>query len=84
MGETTTLTVELSAETKAALAALAEATGRSEALLTSEAIQRYLEYDAWYVAEVEQALREADAGDFATEEEVDATFTRLQAKYRKL
>jgi predicted transcriptional regulator len=78
------LTLQLPEETQAGLEALAEVTGRDPGQLVLEAVQRYLEYDAWFVAEMEQAVREADADDFATEEEVEATFRRLHAKYRAL
>jgi RHH-type transcriptional regulator, rel operon repressor / antitoxin RelB len=42
----------------------------------AEAVEAWLETDAWHRAEIEEALAEADAGDFATEEEVEATFAK--------
>lgn len=65
-----TLTIRLSEEIKQSLDRLAEATGRTKSYLALDAIQRYLEQEAWQVAEIQQALKEADAGDFATSAEV--------------
>jgi predicted transcriptional regulator len=33
--------------------------------------------NAWHIAEIEAGLAEADAGDFASDEEVKATLARL-------
>ncbi len=79
MAKSTTLTVRVPAEMKRSLEELAKATGRSQGWLTLDAVQRYLTVESWQVAEIRQALDEADAGDFATDEEVDATFERLGA-----
>ena len=51
------------------LAALADATGRTKSFLAIQAIQDFVEREAWQVAEVKKGLAEADSGDFATEEE---------------
>ena len=51
------------------LGALAEATGRTKSFLAVQAIQDFVEREAWQVAEIKKALNEADAGDFATDEE---------------
>ncbi|MCT7656794.1 CopG family ribbon-helix-helix protein [Oceanimonas sp. NS1] len=55
---------------------LAKATGRTKSWLAGQAIQDYLAREAWQIAEIEQALREADAGDFADEADVAARFKR--------
>lgn len=61
---------------------LAAATGRSKSWIASEAIRRYVELESWQVAEIQQAIKEADAGDFATDEKVAATFKRLKRNAR--
>jgi len=66
----TTLSIRLPDDTKRLLEELAEATGRSKSFLAVAAIQRYLEQEAWQIAEIRQALDEADAEDFATSAEV--------------
>lgn len=53
---------------------LAEVTGRTQSWLAGQAIQDYLQREAWQIAETEQALKEADAGEFATDDEMKATF----------
>ena len=52
--------------------AVAEATGRSRSFLIQEAMREYIAREAWQVAEIRKALQEADAGDFATGEEMAA------------
>ncbi|MCU9951619.1 CopG family ribbon-helix-helix protein [Pseudomonas sp. PDM13] len=58
------------------LASLAEATGRSEDSLTEEALSQYLRREAWQLTETERALKEADAGDFASDEEVQSVLEK--------
>jgi predicted transcriptional regulator len=68
--ESTVLTLRLSSETKEQLDKLAIATQRSKSFLAAEAINRYLEVEAWQISEIETALKEADAGDFASSEDL--------------
>jgi predicted transcriptional regulator len=63
---TSVLTVRIPEETKAKLEKLAQATHRSKSYLAEEAIARYLDLEAWQVGEIEQAIQEADRGDFAS------------------
>ncbi|MEU2182703.1 CopG family ribbon-helix-helix protein [Streptomyces thermolilacinus] len=61
------------------LATLAKATGRSKSFLAIDALRDYLVREAWQISEIQQALGEADAGDFATEEEVASTLNKWSA-----
>jgi len=70
--ETTTLTLRVPAAMKEQLDKLADATHRSKSYLAGEAIRQYLSLEAWQIGEIQLALQEADANDFASEEEVDA------------
>jgi RHH-type rel operon transcriptional repressor/antitoxin RelB len=63
---TAILTLRVPEETKAKLDKLAQATRRSKSYLAEEAIARYLDLEAWQVGEIEQAIQEADRGDFAS------------------
>ena len=65
-----TLNLRIADELKQQLDALAQATGRNKSFLAVEAIRIYLQQEAWQVAEIRQAVQEADAGDFADEAEV--------------
>lgn len=67
----TTITLRIADDLKEQLEALAAATGRSKSFLAVEAIRTYLQQEAWQVAEIRQALQEADTGDFADESEVE-------------
>lgn len=70
--ETTTLTLRVPSEMKEQLDKLADATHRSKSYLAGEAIRQYLDLESWQIGEIQQALQEADANDFASDEEVDA------------
>lgn len=68
--ETTILTLRVPQDVKDQLGKLSEATHRSQSFLGGEAIRRYVELEAWQITEIQQAIIEADAGDFATEDEL--------------
>lgn len=70
--DTTTLTLRVPAEVKEQLDRLANVTHRSKSYLAGEAIQQYLDLEAWQIGEIQQALKEADANDFASDLEIDA------------
>jgi RHH-type transcriptional regulator, rel operon repressor / antitoxin RelB len=65
------------------LDALAEATGRSRDLLINEALQRYLDDENGQLAKIEEGLRQADAGEFYTTEEVMAGVRAIIAAARE-
>ena len=50
---------------------------RDRSYLINEAISIYLEMHQCQVEEIQRGVSEADAGDFATEDEVNAVFARL-------
>jgi predicted transcriptional regulator len=72
------LTLNVEDETLARLEALARATGRPSEQLAEEALLRYVEYEGWKADKIRDAVRRADAGDFATDEEMDAVFERYR------
>lgn len=51
---------------------LAEATQRSKSFLAAEAIRSYVEINEWQIGEIQAALVEANAGDFASGKDVAA------------
>ncbi|MCM0044005.1 MAG: ribbon-helix-helix protein, CopG family [Burkholderiaceae bacterium] len=77
--ESTVLTIRISPDTKDQLDKLAQATKRSKSFLAAEAIDRYLEVEAWQVEEIRTALQEADAGDFASDEDLAAVMKKHEA-----
>ena len=55
---------------------LVKATGRNRNSLIAEALRRFVEVEQWQLADIEAGVREADAGDFATAEEVTEIFSK--------
>jgi RHH-type transcriptional regulator, rel operon repressor / antitoxin RelB len=72
-----TFSVRLDPDVKAQMIQLAQATGRSTNFLFNEAVREYLKRERWQIADIEQGLRELEAGDIATPEEADAVFGRI-------
>ena len=68
----TTMTIRLEEEVRDRLDQLAEATQRSKSFLAAEAIRAFVETNEWQIREIRAALREADAGDFASDKDVAA------------
>ena len=57
---------------------LAATIDRDRSYLLNEAVENYIELHQWQVNEIRKAIAEADAGDFATEEEVRAAFAAFR------
>ncbi|SEQ59294.1 Predicted transcriptional regulator [Pseudomonas sp. NFACC02] len=70
------MSLRLPDELAETLASLAKATGRSKSFLAIDALREYLDREAWQIAEIQQAVAEADAGDFASAQEVDAVMRK--------
>jgi predicted transcriptional regulator len=71
------LTLRINNKTKLMLDRLANATHRTKSFLAAEAIERYIELEAWQVKEIKAALKEADKKDFVS----DKDFAKLVRKY---
>jgi RHH-type transcriptional regulator, rel operon repressor / antitoxin RelB len=76
MSQTTTMTVRLESELKDRLDKLADATHRSRSFLAGEAIRKFIELNEWQIQELQKAIKEADAGDFASNQEVKDVFDK--------
>ena len=61
VNDTITVSVRVPIVLKSRFEALAQATGRTKNYLMSAALVEYLEREAWQVADIEEAIREADA-----------------------
>lgn len=75
----TTMTIRLEEEVKDRLDRLADSTHRSKSFLAAEAIRAFVEVNEWQVAEIHAALKEADAGDFAGDEDLAALARKWKA-----
>ncbi|MEQ9482372.1 CopG family ribbon-helix-helix protein [Coleofasciculus sp. F4-SAH-05] len=71
------VTFRLDPDKRAALDAIAAGMERNLTYVLNQAINAYLEMHQWQLQEIQQGITEADAGDFASEQEVSAVFTRL-------
>ena len=75
MGKTT-ITFRLDAHKREALDAIAEVADRDRSYVLKEAIDAYLDAHQWQIEHIKKGLRQAEAGQFATEKEVARAFAR--------
>ncbi len=71
-----TMSFRTDEETKSRLDRLAGTRQRDRSFLINEAIEQYLELSDWQEAQIRAGIEEADRGEFATEEEVEAVFAK--------
>jgi predicted transcriptional regulator len=76
------MTIRVDQKTKRRLERLANATERTKSFLAAEAIRSYLDLNEWQIQEIRAGLREADAGDFASDTEVEAVFAKWRSRAR--
>lgn len=62
--------VHLTAKQEAALSRMASELGRPAEVLVGEAIDRLLDYDQWFLREVEKGIAAADRGEFVEHAEI--------------
>jgi predicted transcriptional regulator len=74
------LTVRLEAGKIRELDKLALGLERDRTYVVSQAIDAYLDVQRWQIEYVESAMRDADAGQFASPAEVKSAFARLRRK----
>jgi len=67
----------LDSEKKEALKAIANVTDRDLTYILNEAIASYLETYQWLLDEIHTSMDEAEAGDFASDDQVQAVFAKL-------
>lgn len=76
------MTIRVDQKTKRRLEKLADATERTKSFLAAEALRSYLDLNEWQIQETRAGVREADAGDFASDEEVATTFSKWRRRAR--
>jgi len=72
----TTMTVRLDNELKDQLEQLAQVTHRSKSFLAAEAIRDFIDINQWQLQEINEAIKEADVGDFASDKQVKKTLSK--------
>jgi RHH-type rel operon transcriptional repressor/antitoxin RelB len=73
---TSTVSAKLDPEVAKKLDLLVKATDRSKSYLVAEAIESYVEDQAWQIEAIQEGIKEADKGKFATERQVKKTFKK--------
>jgi len=71
--------VHLNPDLQAKLTRLAAEQGRNTEALVQEAIARFVDYDEWFIREVEKGLASADRGELLTHEDVGIRLEKLIA-----
>jgi len=66
------LSLRLPLKTRQKLEQLAQSTGRSKSVLAVEALDQYLESEAWQIEAIKQGIASADAGELIDIDEVEA------------
>ena len=72
------VTCRLATEDVAFLDKLGTLLERDRSYLIKKAVSEYIALHRWQIEEVEKAIKEADAGMFATEKQVKAAFAELR------
>jgi len=70
MSQSATMSIRLDQQLKSRLEKIAKVTHRSKSYLASQAVKEFIELNEWQIQEIKEAIKEADAGDFATDGEV--------------
>jgi predicted transcriptional regulator len=72
--EKVNVTVRLDQNTVAFLDKLAEVEDRDRSYMIKQAVSNFVQLHRWQIEEIEKAVKEADAGLFASDEEVEKCF----------
>ena len=72
------VTVRLEPAKRAELDAVAQSIDRDRSYAINEAIDAYLDVHRWQVAKIEKGLRQADAGEFVSDAEIEAILARYR------
>lgn len=72
--------VNLNPDLQAKLARIAAARGSEAELLAREAIERFVDYDEWFIREVDKGIASADLGELLTHAEVGVRLERRLAE----
>ena len=75
-----TMTVRIQPEVRKALDGIAASLDRDRTYVVNQALEAYIDVHQWQIDHIRQGLCEANAGQFATEAEVNRTIARLRKK----
>ena len=74
------MNVSLDPAVQAKLLRLAAERGRDAEVLAREAIERFVNYDEWFINEVEKGLAQIERGEVLTHEQVGSRLEKLLAE----
>ena len=72
-------TIRIDDEILGRIDGLAKALSRSRSWVINQAIDRFLDYEEWYVKEIKYGMAEVENGDIASDEEVVDKFRKWGA-----
>ncbi len=79
MGAGKTTTIRMDGRMLKRVDGVARAMSRSRTWVIGQAVERYLDYEEWFVAQVEEGLKEAEAGEVVEHEAVVKGWKRKRA-----
>jgi len=74
------MTVRVDPRTRQALDGIAAALDRDRTYVVNQALESYIGVHQWHIDHIQQGLREAKAGNFASESQVNRVIARLRKK----
>lgn len=80
MTDAPVLSLRVKPALKRKLDKIAASLDRPRSWVVTQALESYVEQQAWQIEEIKRGLAEADAGDFASDEEVEKTFEKWRGK----
>jgi predicted transcriptional regulator len=78
---TSSAEVRLNPDVQAKRSRLADARGSDAEMLAREAIERFVDYDEWFIREVEKGLAQIERGQVLSHKEVGARLEKLLRKH---
>lgn len=72
------ITINLEPDVRAELDELARASSRAPSAIVEEAVAAFLDLNRWQAARIREGMRQARAGEFATDEEVEAAYAAFR------
>ena len=81
MAASSVLSIRIYEKDEQVLTQIAETTGVTKSKLVAEAIHNYVEMNEWHRKLIEERIAAADRGEFATDEEMRATFAKYGVEY---
>jgi len=79
----TVVTLRLDPELRKRLDHLARTQCRSRSFIAAEAIREYVAANEWQIEAIRNGLKEAERGDFATEQQVRRTLSKWTGRKRE-